>query len=126
MVEIKSDRKYAETHEWCLVQGGVATVGISDYAQTQLGDVVFVDLPSKGKKVKQGEDAGTVESSKAVGELKSPVSGEVIEVNAKVADAPETINTSPFGDGWLFKVKMSDASEVGKLLDADKYKGLCK
>ena len=125
-MEIPSDLKYHDSHEWVKVEGGVATIGITDFAQAQLGDIVFVDLPEKGKTAAKGETVASIESSKAVGELIMPVGGEIVDVNAKISDAPETINSSPYGDGWIIKVKMSDAGEAAALLDAAKYKDIAK
>jgi glycine cleavage system H protein len=125
-MEIPGDLKYHESHEWVKVEGDVATIGITDFAQAQLGDIVFVDLPEKGKTAAKGDTVASIESSKAVGELIMPVGGEIVDVNAKISDAPETINSSPYGDGWIIKVKMSDAGEAAALLDAAKYKDIAK
>lgn len=115
------DLKYDREHEWVRVDGDVATIGISDFAQDQLGEVVYVDLPSPGNAVSAGDSFGEVESVKSVSELFSPVSGEIVEVNDALGDAPETVNEDPYGDGWMIKVKLSDASEVDGLMDADGY-----
>jgi glycine cleavage system H protein len=116
-----NDRSYSKDHEWVVVDGDVATIGISDYAQDQLGDVVYVDLPSEGDMATAGEAFGEVESVKSVSELIAPVSGEIIEVNDTLADASDTINSDPHGAGWMIKVRMSDDSEVDELLSADEY-----
>lgn len=117
-----TDLKYAKTHEWVRDEGdGTVTVGITDHAQGQLGDLVFVDLPEVGDNVEVGADCAVVESVKAASDVYSPVSGEIVAVNSVLADSPEVVNESAFGDGWLFKVKMSDASELENLLDADGY-----
>lgn len=113
--------KYDREHEWVRVDGDVATIGISHFAQDQLGEVVYVDLPSAGGSVAAGESFGEVESVKSVSELFSPVSGEILEVNGALDDAPETVNSDPYGDGWMIKVKLSDAAEVDALMDADGY-----
>ncbi len=113
---------YTEDHEWVRIDGDVATVGISDYAQEQLGDIVFVELPDVGKTVSRSEEAAVIESVKAASEVYAPVSGEVIEVNAALADTPEKVNSDPTGDGWFMKIKLSDASEVEKLMDEAAYK----
>ncbi len=115
------DLKYDREHEWVRMDGDVATIGISDFAQDQLGEVVYVDLPSVGDAVSTGESFGEVESVKSVSELFSPVAGEVLEVNSALDDAPETVNDDCYGDGWMIKVKVDDLSEVDALMDADDY-----
>ncbi len=116
--------KYSSDHEWISVDGDVATVGITDYAQGELGDLVFVELPNVGSDAAQGESFGTVEAVKAVSDLFAPVSGEVVEINEALADDPEVVNKDPYGDGWMIKIKMSDADELVALLDAAAYKDL--
>lgn len=116
-----SDRKYSKEHEWLKIDGDAAVIGITDYAQDQLGDVVYVDLPDPGTALKQFEKMGEIESVKAVSDLFSPVSGEVLEVNQQVVEKPELANNDPHGAGWLLKVKLADASELEKLLSADEY-----
>lgn len=118
-----ADRKYTNDHEWVQVADGIATVGITDYAQKQLGDVVFVELPDVGATTTQGEVFGTIESVKAVSELFSPVSGEVVAVNEALSSAPEQVNSDPHGT-WIIKVKPSDSSDLDALLDADAYTAL--
>jgi glycine cleavage system H protein len=113
--------KYTKDHEWARLDGAVATVGITDYAQHSLGDVVYVDMGSVGKKVKQHETFGVVESVKAASDLFSPVSGTVSEVNSKLVDTPEIVNQAPYGDGWMIKVKLSDRAELDNLLSAADY-----
>lgn len=113
--------KYDREHEWVRTEGEVAVIGISDFAQDQLGEVVYVDLPSAGDSVVAGEPFGEVESVKSVSELFSPVSGEIVEVNDLLGDAPETVNEAPYGDGWMIKVKLSDPAEVDELMDAEGY-----
>lgn len=124
MAKVLDDRKYAESHEWVKVDGDIATIGISDYAQHALGDVVYVDLPEVGDEVAAGEDFGAVESVKAASDLLSPVSGEVVEVNEALEDAPEMLNADAFGN-WIIKVKLSDPGELDALLDAAAYEQLC-
>ncbi len=119
---IPPELRFTNDHEWVRVQDGVGTVGITDYAQDQLGDVVFVDLPSPGKQLTQLAVFGEIESVKAVSELYAPVSGEVIESNQALADKPELINESPYDEGWLIKVRLVDEGEVDKLLTADQYR----
>jgi len=116
--------KYTKGHEWIRVDGNVGTVGITDYAQGELGDVVFVELPALGKKVEFGQTFGTVEAVKAVSDLYSPVSGEVTEVNKEIQDSPELVNKEPYERGWMIKVKLSNAEEVKNLLDVEAYKKL--
>ncbi|MCH7577154.1 MAG: glycine cleavage system protein GcvH [Chloroflexi bacterium] len=118
---IPPDLRYTNEHEWVRVENGVGTVGITDYAQDQLGDVVYVDLPSPGKQLSQLAVFGEIESVKAVSELYAPVSGEVVESNGALADKPELINESPYGEGWLMKLRLADESEVENLLTADQY-----
>ena len=113
--------RYTKDHEWILVEGGTGTVGITDFAQAQLGDIVYVELPAVGRTIAQHEVVGTIESVKAVSEIYSPVSGEVVEVNAGLNDTPDVVNKDPHGAAWLFKVRLSDAGEVAGLLDAAAY-----
>jgi len=114
--------KYSEDHEWITVEGNTGTVGITDFAQQQLGDVVFVELPEVGAQLSQGDNSGVVESVKAASEIYSPVSGEIVEANSLLEDAPDTVNSDPTGDGWFFKIKLSDASELDGLMDETAYK----
>jgi glycine cleavage system H protein len=116
-----ADLRYTNDHEWVKVDGDVATIGVTDFAANQLGDVVFVDLPSAGKSVEQFATFGVVESVKAVSDLYAPVSGEVVEVNPDLAGKPELVNSDPFGDGWMIKVRVSDSAQVDGLLDAAAY-----
>ena len=115
------DLHYTKQHEWVRVSGDVATVGITDYAQKELGDVVYVDLPRVETKVEQGKVMGSVESVKAVSDIYSPVSGEVIEINSALATAPEKLNESPHGDGWMVKIRLSVPTEIQGLLSAADY-----
>jgi glycine cleavage system H protein len=118
--------RFAKDHEWVKVDGDVATIGISPYAQEQLGDVVFVDLPAVGKKVEKGKELAVVESVKAASEVYSPVSGEVVEVNDVLGDAPGTVNEDALGKGWFAKVKMSNKAELEALMDEAAYKTFCE
>lgn len=113
--------KYSKDHEWIEVKGDVATVGITDYAQSELGDVVFVELPAAGAAVTAGKTFGSVESVKAVSEIYAPASGTVAEANSALTQKPEAINTDPHGAGWLIKIKLSNAAELGSLMDAAAY-----
>jgi glycine cleavage system H protein len=115
------DSRYAKSHEYVHVEGGVGTIGITDYAQKELGDVVFVELPQVGAELEQGDELGSIESVKAVSELFSPVSGEVVEVNEALAEKPELVNTDPYGDGWMIRVKLATPEEVDELMDAEEY-----
>ncbi len=124
MSNVPDGLRYTKDHEWVKVEGDVALIGITDHAQEELTDIVFVELPKKGKKVKKGEVLGVVESVKTVSDIYSPVSGEVVDANAPLDDAPGRINQEPYGIGWFAKVKMSDATEVGELMDAAAYKKL--
>ena len=117
-----SDLKYHEDHEWIRVEGDIGTVGISDYAQEQLGDIVFVDLPETGKSFDQFAEAAVIESVKAASEIYAPVGGEIVEVNDRLADTPGLVNEAPTGDGWFFKLKIADAGELAKLMDEAAYK----
>lgn len=125
MSKVIDGLRYADSHEWVKVDGDVATVGITDYAQHALGSIVYVDMPEEGDEVTAGEEFGAVESVKAASDLISPVSGEVIEVNEALADSPELINEDAF-ENWIMKVKLSDAAEVEGLLDAAAYAKLCE
>jgi len=116
------DLRYTKDHEWVRLAGDRGTVGITDHAQNQLGDVVFVELPGKGQKVASGERFGTVESVKAVSELFSPVTGEVVDANTALADKPEAINSDPYGEAWMIVVKLADPGAVAKLMDAAQYR----
>jgi glycine cleavage system H protein len=116
-----SDYRYTKDHEWIKLDGPVGTIGITDYAQAELGDVVFVELPKAGTQVKAGQSFGTVESVKAVSEIFTPVSGEVVETNAALADSPEKINQDPHGAAWLVKVRLTDPKEISRLMDAAAY-----
>jgi glycine cleavage system H protein len=118
--------KYQKSHEWARKDGDLVVVGVSDYAQDSLGDVVFVELPEVGSSFKQGESFGVVESVKSASDLFMPVGGEIAEVNEALSDSPETVNESPFGDGWMIKIKPSDISEYDSLISASEYEEYTK
>ena len=120
-MEFPEDLKYSKEHEWVLVEGSVATVGITDYAQDQLGDIVFVELPAVGDKVSKEDAFGVVESVKAVSDIYAPVSGKVLEVNDDLPENPEMLNEDPYGDGWIIKIEMSDREELDDLMTAAEY-----
>ena len=127
MSEIRKELKYLASHEWARIEeDGTVTIGISDHAQEALGDVVYVETPEVGSTVNAGEEAGVVESVKAASDIYSPISGEVIAVNEALEDAPETVNSSPYDDGWFFRVKPSDLSELDDALDATGYAAACE
>ncbi len=121
MANVPADLKYTKTHEWVRVDGDVATIGITDYAQSELGDIVFVDLPTPGRALSAGDSFGSVESVKTVSDAYTPVSGEVVEVNGSLGAQSELMNTDPYGNGWMVKVRLSDPSQTGSLLDAQTY-----
>lgn len=122
MANTPEDNRYAKSHEYVHVEGDVATIGISDYAQKELGDVVFVELPQVGAQLDATDELGSIESVKAVSELFAPVTGEVVEVNEALADKPELVNTDPYGDGWMVRVRLSAPDEVDELLmSAEEY-----
>jgi glycine cleavage system H protein len=120
--ELRADLKYTSSHEWIKIDDNIAIIGISDYAQHQLGDIVFVELPEKGLVLEKGSNAAEIESVKAVGDLIMPLSGEIIEVNENLADSPEIVNTSPYEDGWIIKIKISHSDELKDLLSHNDYK----
>jgi glycine cleavage system H protein len=119
-----SELKFSEHHEWVLIDGDVATVGITDHAQQLLGDIVFVEVPEAGKELSKGDEAAVVESVKAASEVYAPLTGEVVASNEALADAPETVNSDPMGDGWFYKMTIADSSELAELMSADAYKSL--
>jgi glycine cleavage system H protein len=122
MSNIPSDLKYASSHEWVRNEGdGTVTVGISEHAQGLLGDMVFVDLPDVGDVFAAGDDCAVAESVKAASDIYAPVAGEIVEINEELEDAPEKVNSDPYGDGWLFRIKLEDAAELDDLLDAEGY-----
>ena len=116
-----TDRRYSKEHEWIMVDGNIATIGITDYAQDQLGDIVYVELPDEGKKFARDDVLGTIESVKAVSEIYSPLTGTVVGVNSALDEKPEAVNETPHGDGWYCKIEMADPQEVEQLMDAEAY-----
>ena len=122
--DIPEDLKYSEDHEWLALEGETGTVGITDYAQSQLGDIVFVELPEVGQQLEKGQVFGTIEAVKTVAEVYAPVAGEVVEVNSAVQEGAEVINTEPYGAGWLIKIRLADAKEWSQLMSAGDYTAL--
>ena len=122
MSNVPSDLKYTKSHEWVRVSGDTATVGITDHAQHELTDIVFVELPDVGRKVKSGEACAVVESVKTASDIYSPVSGEILETNRAVVDDPALVNTEPYADGWFYKIKLSNPAELNALLSPEDYK----
>ena len=120
-MEFPEGLKYSKEHEWVLVEGTSATIGITEFAQEELGDIVFVELPEVGEKIVKDDPFGAVESVKAVSDIYAPVSGEVMETNEILPDNPETINDDPYGDGWMVRVELSDIDDLKDLMDADEY-----
>jgi len=124
MMNVPENLKYTKDHEWAKIEGDVAIIGITDYAQGELGDVVFVELPEVGTTLNAGDTFGTIEAVKAVADLYAPLSGEVVEINPELESTPEKVNQDPYGEGWMIKVKLSNPSEADDLMDAEKYKEL--
>jgi glycine cleavage system H protein len=124
--EVREDLKYTESHEWLKILDNTALVGITDHAQAELTDIVFVELPEIGKEVKKGEELCVVESVKSISEIYAPISGKVVNVNKKLEDSPEIINESPYDEGWLVELEIKDKTEIDDLLDAESYKKLSK
>ncbi len=122
MAEVRDDLKYTETHEWVKIRDDIAVVGITDHAQSELTDIVYVELPEEGKEVKKGDELCVVESVKSVSEIYAPVSGKIVKVNKELEDTPEIINKSPYDDGWLVEIEIKDKSELDTLLNAEGYK----
>lgn len=123
-MNVPGNLKYTKEHEWVKIEGDTATVGITDFAQGELGDVVFVEIETQGETMDSGETLGTIEAVKTVSDIFMPVSGEITEVNEKLEEKPEIVNSDPYGEGWMVKIKMSDASEADNLMSADDYKEL--
>lgn len=121
MIEIPEELKYTDEHEWARVEDDLVVIGITDYAQDALGEIVYIELPSEGDEITKGDSFGGVESTKSVSDLYAPVSGEVVEVNESLLDSPETINEDPYGDGWLIKVRIHDSDEFDELMDGEQY-----
>ena len=126
MANVPEDLHYSKDHEWIRVEGDVGTIGITDHAQNSLGDVVYVELPKSGESFSAHEPFGSVESVKAVSEIFSPVGGEVVEVNEALQDEPERVNSDPYGEGWMIRVRMSNPGEVDKLMSAAEYEDFTK
>lgn len=124
VMALPNDLKYSEDHEWVKVDGNTVTIGITDFAQGELGDIVFVELPEEGDDLTQGESFGSVESVKTVSELYAPLNGKIVEVNEELEDSPELVNESPYEGAWMVKVELEDTSQLDNLLDADGYKAV--
>ena len=120
-MNIPENLVYSSEHEWCRVEGDMVVIGITDFAQGELGDVVFIELPDTGSSTVTGEEFGTIEAVKAVAELYAPLNGEVMEINDAVVDSPELVNEDPYGNGWMIKIRMSDPTELNELLSAEAY-----
>ncbi len=125
MAEFKNDRKYSKSHEWVKVDGDFATLGISDFAQSELGDLVYCEAEPVGEELEAGDIFGSIESVKAASDLYTPVSGEIVEVNEELEDSPEEMNSDPYGS-WIVKIKLSDPAELDELMDAEAYEAHCK
>ncbi|MEX1191617.1 MAG: glycine cleavage system protein GcvH [Brumimicrobium sp.] len=123
-MNIPANLKYTKDHEWCLVEGDVVTIGVTDFAQSELGDIVFVEVETEGESLDKEEVFGSIEAVKTVSDLFMPISGEIIEFNEELESSPELVNDDPYGNGWMVKVKISNKSELDDLLDADAYKDL--
>ncbi len=123
-MNVPDNLKYTKEHEWILIDGDVATVGVTDFAQGELGDVVFVEIETEGETLAHGETFGTIEAVKTVSDLFMPLSGEISEVNSLLEDTPDIVNSDPFGDGWMVKIRISEVGEVDNLLSAEAYKAL--
>ena len=123
-MQFPSDLKYSKEHEWVKVEGDTATIGITEFAQKELGDIIYVDIETLGEEIEQNGIFGSVEAVKTVSDLFMPISGEIIEINALLADQPELVNSAPYGDGWMVKIKITDASQVESLLDSEAYQAL--
>jgi len=121
MANTPEDNRYAKSHEYIHVEGDIGTIGITEYAQKELGDVVFVELPQVGAQLDMGDELGSIESVKAVSELFSPVTGEVVEINEALSDKPELVNTDPYGDGWMVRIKLATPDEADELMSAEEY-----
>ncbi|MBN1111993.1 MAG: glycine cleavage system protein GcvH [Bacteroidales bacterium] len=125
-MNVPQDLKYTKDHEWVRVEGDIAIVGVTDFAQGELGDVVFVEVETEGETLDREEVFGTIEAVKTVSDMFMPISGEILEFNASLEDAPDTVNKDPFGNGWMIKVKMSDLSEIEELLSPEQYSEIIK
>ena len=122
--EVRNSLKYTDSHEWLKIEGQNVRIGVTDFEQSELTDIVFVELPEVGKEIKKGDELCVVESVKSVSEIYSPVSGKIVNVNKKIEDAPETINESPYDEGWLVEMEIKNKSEIDDLLDAEAYKNI--
>ena len=125
-MNIPATLKYTKDHEWVKIEGNTATIGVTDFAQKELGDIVYVEIETEGEEIAQEEVFGTVEAVKTVSDLFMPISGTIVEVNGGLEDAPETVNSDPYGDGWMIKITIGNESELDGLLSADQYNGLIK
>lgn len=123
-MQFPSDLKYSKEHEWVKVEGDTATIGITEFAQKELGDIIYVDIETLGEVIEQNGIFGSVEAVKTVSDLFMPIAGEIIEINALLADQPELVNSAPYGDGWMVKIKITDAYQVESLLDSEAYQAL--
>lgn len=123
-MNLPADLKYTKEHEWAKIEGSTATIGVTDFAQSELGDIAWLDMPSVGDEIKIGETFGTIEAVKTVEDLYAPISGKIIEINSELLDSPEFVNDDPYGKGWIVKLELSDEAEIAKLLSADDYAGL--
>lgn len=123
-MSIPNNLKYTKEHEWVLVNGNIGTIGITDYAQGELGDVVFVDIDPSLSEIKKGDSIGTIEAVKTVSDIYAPFSGKVVEINEALKDSPESVNSDPYGNGWMLKVEINDVSELSDLLDSSAYQAL--
>ena len=123
-MNLPADLKYTKEHEWANIEGNIATIGVTDFAQSELGDIAWLEMPSIGDETKIGEAFGTIEAVKTVEDLYAPISGKIIEINSELLDSPELVNDDPYGKGWIVKLELSDEAEIAKLLSADDYAGL--
>lgn len=123
-MSLPADLKYTKEHEWTRIEGNIATIGVTDFAQSELGDIAWLEMPEVGDETKIGETFGTIEAVKTVEDLYAPISGRIIEINSELLDSPELVNDDPYGKGWIVKLEISDEAEITKLLSADDYAGL--
>ena len=123
-MSLPADLKYTKEHEWTRIEGNIATIGVTDFAQSELGDIAWLEMPEVGDETKIGETFGTIEAVKTVEDLYAPISGKIIEINSELLDSPELVNDDPYGKGWIVKLEISDEAEIAKLLSADDYAGL--
>ena len=123
-MNLPADLKYTKEHEWAKIEGNIATIGVTDFAQSELGDIAWLEMPSVGDETKIGKAFGTIEAVKTVEDLFAPLSGKIIEINSELLDSPEFVNEDPYGKGWIVKLELSDESEIAKLLSPDDYLGM--